>query len=90
VFENVQLNLIIADYRDERKERLKICESACLYDFQIKILERKGTLFHTEVIIINIVVVVVVVVDSFEPEHNYMTKLNAHRKLMLSADIPIC
>jgi hypothetical protein len=68
--------LVIAGYRNERRERLKICKSAYLCDFQIKTIERKGKLFHAEAIIIIIVVgVVVIVVDSyaFESEHNYMT-----------------
>jgi len=87
--------LVIAGYRDERRERLKICKSAYLYDFQIKTIQRKGKLFHAEAIIIIVfvvVVVVVVVVDSyaFESEHNYITELNAHRILMSSAYIPVC
>ena len=90
--------MIITDYRDERRERLKICDRAYLYDFQIRTLERKEKLFRADAIIIIIilvivvVIVVVVVVDSyaFEPEHNYVTEVNAHRILKLSADIPMC
>jgi hypothetical protein len=77
----------------ERRERLKICNSAYLYDVQFKTLERKGNHFHDEAITIIIAVVIVggvvvfVVVDSyaFESEHNYIAEQNSQRILMPSA-----